>query len=70
MIAAARAQWRQALLEIRAQWRPLAIFQIWFAIVGAALFAPASAWVLDSIVISSGHVAISNYDGSLCDTQR
>ncbi len=62
MIAAALAQWRQALLAIKAQWRPLAIFQIWFAVIGAVLFAPASAWVLDSLVVSSGRVAISNYD--------
>jgi len=62
MIGKALAQWRQALDDIRAQWRPLAIFQLWFAIIGTALFAPVSAWVLDRIVLSSGHVAISNYD--------
>ena len=62
MIGKALAQWRQALDDTRAQWRPLVIFQIWFAIIGTALFAPLSAWVLDRIVLSSGHVAISNYD--------
>jgi glycerophosphoryl diester phosphodiesterase len=62
MIGKALARWRQAVDDIKAQWRPLVIFQIWFAIFGTALFAPVSVWILDRIVISSGHVAISNYD--------
>ena len=58
----ALARWRPALNKIAAHWRPLAIFQLWFAILGAAVLTPASTWVLSSILQSSGHVAISNYD--------
>lgn len=54
--------WNDALTELRHSWRPLAEYQVWFAVLGALVVGPAAAWGVERIVATSGHAAVSNYD--------
>jgi len=56
------SRWRDALVVFRAVWRRLMAVQVAFALLTGAILSPALAWLLERLVESSGHYAVSNYD--------
>ncbi|MCI0357739.1 MAG: glycerophosphodiester phosphodiesterase [Planctomycetaceae bacterium] len=55
-------QWRAALGEILRSWRPLVLFQIWYALIVSAILSSAAGWMLEQVVRTSGSAAITNFD--------
>src|SRR5262245_19293232 len=55
-------EWRAALGAVVRSWRPLVLFQIWYALLVSTIFGSAAGWVLDRLVRTTGSAAITNFD--------
>jgi glycerophosphoryl diester phosphodiesterase len=46
----------------KTSYKPIVAFEIWFSLLYAVLLAPLTAWLLNRLVITAGHAAITNED--------
>jgi glycerophosphoryl diester phosphodiesterase len=56
------ARYTWALKSLRMVLKPAITFEFWSTLLFVVSFAPASAWVMNRLVASSGHYAVSNHD--------
>ncbi len=56
------ASYRWLFENLRAVFRPAIAFEIWFTLIFVVSFAPASAWLMNWLVASSGQYAVSDHD--------
>jgi glycerophosphoryl diester phosphodiesterase len=52
----------RAVGRVRRVWRPALVFEIWSTLLFVALLAPATGWILNRLVASSGQFAVSDHD--------
>jgi len=56
------APYRWVLKHLRVVLKPAIAFEIWFTLIFVVSFAPASAWLMNQLVASSGQYAVSDHD--------
>ena len=56
------APYRWVLKHLRVTLKPAIAFEIWFTLIFVVSFAPASAWLMNQLVASSGQYAVSDHD--------
>jgi glycerophosphoryl diester phosphodiesterase len=56
------SRYRWVLGRLRGAWRPVLVFELWLTLILLGTFVPASAWLLDRLVASSGQYAIADHD--------
>ncbi len=56
------ASYRWLFENLRAVFRPAIAFEIWFTLIFVVSFAPASAWLMNWLVASSGQYAVSDHE--------
>ena len=52
--------YKNAWTNLRKQIKPIISFEIWFSLIFAVVLAPFTAWMVDSLLISNGQIAVSN----------
>ena len=52
--------YKNAWTNLRKQIKPIIGFEIWFSLIFAVVLAPFTAWLVDSLLISNGQIAVSN----------
>jgi glycerophosphoryl diester phosphodiesterase len=55
-------RYKKAWKNLRRQIKPIIGFEIWFSLILAVVLAPFTAWLVDSLLISNGQIAVSNQD--------
>ena len=55
-------RYKKAWKNLRRQIKPIIGFEIWFSLILAVVLAPFTAWLVDSLLISDGQIAVSNQD--------
>ena len=55
-------RYRSAFEHLRAVLKPAIAFEIWFTLIFLVFFAPASGWLMNRLVASSGQYAVSDHD--------
>jgi glycerophosphoryl diester phosphodiesterase len=53
-------RYRNAWNNLRKEIKPIISFEIWFSIIFAIALAPFTAWLVNSLLVSNGQIAISN----------
>ena len=56
------ARYRRALARLQRILRPVVVFEFWFTLLLAGCVAPATGWLLNRLVASSGEFAVSDHD--------
>ena len=56
------APYRRVLKHLRVVLKPAIAFEIWFTLIFVVSFAPASAWLINQLIASSGQYAVSDHD--------
>ena len=56
------APYRWVFKHLRVSLKPAIAFEIWFTLIFVVSFAPASAWLMNQLVASSGQYAVSDHD--------
>ena len=60
LIRTLTGHWSAALGEVLRSWRPLVLFQIWYALIVGAILSSAAGWLLNRLVRTTGSAAITN----------
>ena len=55
-------RYKNAWTNLRREIKPIVGFEIWFSLIIAVVLAPFTAWLVNSILISNGQIAVSNED--------
>jgi len=55
-------RYRSAFENLRAVLKPAIAFEVWFTLIFLVSFAPASGWLMNRLVASSGQYAVSDHD--------
>ena len=56
------SRYKNAWNNLRREIKPIIGFEIWFSLIFAVVLAPFTAWLVDSLLISNGQIAVSNED--------
>ena len=55
-------RYKNAWINLRREIKPIIGFEIWFSLIFAVVLTPFTAWLVDSLLISNGQIAVSNED--------
>ena len=62
MIKSSYIRYHKAWNNLRREIRPIIGFEIWFSFIFAIALAPFTAWLVNSLLVSDGQIAVSNED--------